>query len=181
MVKTLCFQWGAWVWSLFGKLRSHLPCGQKGKKKIETWTQCLCLGRQEEHEQVAFSIESTCAGFLPSGPGPAVCLESGQQACLSRMLGQLGLKRPLFSGNWKALRCRATKWFIVEPGSYEFSNIKTILLGNAESHPFLMDTGKGQTASDHQHSLLASPLSQLDERILGNSTSQTRDAGVPRG
>ena len=147
---------------------------------------CIFKKRRRNHADEfynfpAFSIESTCAGFLPSGPGPAVCLESGQQACLSRMLGQLGLKRPLFSGNWKALRCRATKWFIVEPGSYEFSNIKTILLGNAESHPFLMDTGKGQTASDHQHSLLASPLSQLDERILGNSTSQTRDAGVPRG
>ena len=33
VVKTLCFQWGAWVWFLFGKLRYHLPCGQKRKKK----------------------------------------------------------------------------------------------------------------------------------------------------
>ena len=107
-----------------------------------------------ENEQVAFSIESMCTGFLSSVPGPAVCLGSGQQACLwtpmdSGMLGQLGLKRPLVSGNWRALGCWATKWFIVEPGSYEFSNIKTILPGNAESCPFLMDTRKGQKASDH--------------------------------
>lgn len=153
----------------------------KRKKKKLNLNPVLMSGEQVEHEQVAFSIESTCAGCLPSGPGPAVCLGSGQQACRSRMLGQLGLKRPLVLGNWKALGCRATKWFIVEPGSYEFSNIKTILPGNAETHPFLMDTGKGQKASDHQHSLLALPFSQLDERILGNSTSQTRDAGVPRG
>ena len=71
----------------------------KKKKKKLNLNPVLMSGEQVDNEQVAFSIESTCAGYLPSGLGPAVCLGSGQQACLIRMLGQLGLKRPLVLGN----------------------------------------------------------------------------------